>query len=163
MPELKPLAETVRRELGRVGPRAGMAEIVGAWAAAVGEGIARQAWPASLARDGTLNVATSSSTWSFELGTLAPVLLDRLRAALGEAAPSRLRFAPGPLPEPSHETLPAAPPPPPPPGPSERLAGEELAAPIADPDLRALVARAAAASLARSAREGPSDGGVWYT
>ena len=75
---------TFSRELARFGPAEGMTEIVRAWPGAVGDQIARNAWPARLARDGTLHVATSSSAWAFELAQLEPKLLERLREALGE-------------------------------------------------------------------------------
>ena len=76
-----------------------MPRIVAAWPAAVGEEVVRNAWPARIARDGTLHVHTSSSVWAFELGQLAPRILERLAAELGEHAPTALRFAPGHLPE----------------------------------------------------------------
>ena len=140
----------VRRELGRFGPAAGMSELVEAWSGAVGEAIARNAWPARLARDGTLHVATGSAAWAFELAHLEGELLDRLRAAAGEAAPARLRFALGRLPEASADTESveqsrAEP------SPADRDAAARLAAGIEDDELRATVARAAAQSLARAA------------
>lgn len=143
----------VDRELRRFGPGAGTAELAAVWPAAVGDGIARHAWPERLGRDGTLHVATESATWAFELTHLAPRLLARLQEALPKGAPKALRFAVGPLPEAA--PAPGA-------GPSRALveptAAEEaeaatLVAGIADTELRELVARAAAASLARA----PSD------
>jgi hypothetical protein len=140
----------IRRELGRFGPAAGMSELVEAWPACVGEAIARNAWPARLARDGTLHVATASAAWAFELAHLEGQLLERLRTAAGDAAPARLRFAPGPLPEPPAEAESV-----------ERTRVEpsaahveeaaRLASEIEDDELRATVARAAAQSLARTA------------
>jgi hypothetical protein len=143
----------VERELARFGPAAGTAELVAAWPSAVGATIARHAWPARLGQDGTLHVATESSVWAFELAQLAPAVLDGLRAALGAAAPERVRFAPGNLPEPfsPEATGPVAPPPRP--GSREREQAEALTAGIGDDDLRELVARAAAASLARAAAD----------
>jgi hypothetical protein len=141
----------LRRELGRFGPADGnMVAIVRAWPGAVGETVARNAWPARLARDGTLHVNASSSTWAFELGRLAEAILEQLRAALGEEAPPTLRFAPGPVPDPAPPTpeeasegaLEVAP--------EDRLEGAALAASIEDDELRELVSRAAAASLARA-------------
>src|SRR5439155_16812388 len=88
--------DAVGRELARFGPAAGMAPVVEAWPAAVGDVIARNAWPARLARDGTLHVNTSDSIWAFELKSRA----EEIRARLGEHAPARLAFAPGPVPEP---------------------------------------------------------------
>ena len=118
------------------------------WPRCVGDAIARSAWPRRLARDGTLHVATVSSTWAFELERLGGEIAERLREALGEAAPRALRFAPGPVPEPSADPGSLSP------LPLEvsaesRLEGARLAAGIADEELRRLVARAAAASLAR--------------
>jgi hypothetical protein len=140
----------VRRELGRFGPADGMAEVVAAWPAAVGEEVARNAWPARIARDRTLHVHTSSSAWAFELGHLAPRILERLREAAGAAAPTSLRFAVGHLPEPAITEVERAGPEAPRPGPQERAAAAELTASLTDPELRDLVARAAAASLAKS-------------
>jgi Dna[CI] antecedent DciA-like protein len=143
------LGDDVRRELGRFGPGGAIAEVVEAWPGAVGDSIARNAWPARIARDGTLHVSTSSSAWAFELGLLEEKLRERLGVELEGDAPARLRFAPGPLPESAA------------PGPTEAedpvaevteqhlQAGEELAAAITDDNLRKVVAKAAAASLAR--------------
>ena len=67
----------VRRELDRFGPIEGdTAAIVRVWPQAVGETVARNAWPARISRDGTLLVHTASSTWAFELGRLAGRLDD---------------------------------------------------------------------------------------
>ena len=131
------------RELRRFGPNAGMGEAVAAWPAAVGEEIARNAWPARFQRDGTLIVHTRDAIWGFELGHRAAEISARLP---GKPA---LKFVPGPLPESGSE-----PPRPAPEGaPSATLEQVEQAARwaarIDDEELRALVARAAAASLAR--------------
>jgi hypothetical protein len=144
------IGDDVRRELARFSPGAGMAEIVAAWPAAVGETIARHAWPARIARDGTLHVATDSSVWAFELGQLAPAVIERLRNAVPEGAPTTLRFAPGRLPEPPRprDGSPAAPPVQA--GDEERTLAGRLTAGLADEELRELLARAAAASLARA-------------
>ncbi len=143
----------VERELGRFGPAAGLAPLVEAWPAAVGPEIARNAWPARIGRDGTLHVHTSSSAWAFELGQLAA----RISAALGAAAPARLRFAVGPLPEPSFEAgetpIAAVPEP----SDLHRLRAEELAAEIEDENLRKVVAKTAALSLAKA----DSDRSFW--
>jgi hypothetical protein len=93
------IGEDVRRELGRFGSSGPMAEVVDAWPAAVGETVAQNAWPARVARDGTLHVNAASSTWAFELQQLERDIAQRLRATVGEGAPARLKFAPGPLPE----------------------------------------------------------------
>jgi hypothetical protein len=143
------LGADVERELARSGPAPGMLAVVGAWPEAVGETVARNAWPARLSRDGTLHVAARSAAWAFELTQLAPAVLERLAATLADAAPRAVRFAPGPVPEAGGACPPAAEKPPPA-SPEERRRAERLAAEIDNGELRALVARAAAASLARA-------------
>src|SRR2546427_13058353 len=93
------IGDAVRTELGRFGTAGSMADLVAAWPRVVGETLAANAWPARIARDGTLHVAASSSVWAFELGQLEGEILPRLREVLGKAAPRRLKFVPGPLPE----------------------------------------------------------------
>jgi hypothetical protein len=148
---LDPIGSEVRRELDRFPPVAGMAAIVAAWSEVVGEGIARNAWPARLARDGTLQVATSSSAWAFELTQLRGEILPKLRTAVGDAAPAALRFAPGPIPEAAAEESPAVERTPMSIDPAALAEGERLAASVGDEKLRKVVARAAAASLSRAA------------
>jgi hypothetical protein len=145
------LRDAVAREVGALGEIPGMADLVAAWPAAVGEQIARNAWPARLARDGTLHVSAADSAWAYELTQLAPTLLERL----GPLAPKSLKFAPGPIPESDLGGSDRERPSPPSPGPEARLRAAELASPIADEELRNLVARAAAASLARAAADRP--------
>jgi hypothetical protein len=145
------LANGVRSELSRFGPQAEIGRIAEAWPAAVGERIARNAWPARISRDGTLHVHTSSATWAFELEHLAA----DIRGRLGDLAPRKLRFAPGPLPEPETSSPERASEDLPQPSAEDYDAAAELAAEIDDEKLRKLVARAAAASLAK-ARSSPS-------
>jgi hypothetical protein len=144
------IGDDVRSELARFGPAEGMTDIVRAWPDAVGEQIARNAWPARMSRDGTLHVSTASSTWAFELQQLEPKLRDRLADALGEAAPKGLRFAPGKLPEPSADDGIQGRVPPREPTPEERELADALASGIEDESLRKLVAKAALASLSRA-------------
>ena len=96
------IGREVERELARGGSKAALplSEITAAWPQAVGEAVARQAWPLRLGRDGTLHVATSSATWAFELDRLSPEIGERLSALVGAAAPRKLRFRVGPVPEP---------------------------------------------------------------
>jgi len=90
----------IKQELSRFGAHGAMPEIVEVWPEAVGPMVAANAWPARIARDGTLHVNTSSSAWAFELGQLAAEIASKLAASLGENAPKSLRFAVGHLPEP---------------------------------------------------------------
>lgn len=144
------LGPALERELGRLGQapagHGDMAAILGAWPGAVGEAVSRNAWPARFARDGTLVVHAASSSWAFELGQLA----ESVRERLGPLAPPKLRFVVGPLPEPSHETVPEAERRRPAPDATERARAADLARDIEAPELREAVARAAAASLARA-------------
>jgi hypothetical protein len=143
---------TVRGALRGAGvPDAGaLAEVTRAWPAAVGDAIARAAWPQRIARDGTLLVATSSSAWAFELGLLADEILGKLALVVGDGMPASVKFAPGPVPSPPASLPPTAPTAPAVDEETRRLA-EELTAGMGDEELRETIARAAAASLARAA------------
>jgi hypothetical protein len=145
---MEPLKQTVAAELGRFGVEPGLAAIVDVWPEAVGPEIARNAWPARLSRAGTLVVHTSSAAWAFELGHLE----QRIRAQLAVSSLAKLRFMVGPLPEPAPraDTRSRGAPEP---SAVERETGEALAAPIRDENLRKVVAKAAALSLARSASD----------
>jgi hypothetical protein len=152
------LDRQVRQELGRFGPVDGdMVAIVRAWPGAVGDTVARNAWPARLARDGTLHVNTVSATWAFELGRLAATILEQLQPELGDATPPALRFAPGPVPQAPAEAAEQRAAQAPEIDPAHRAQGAEIAAGIEDEELREYVARAAAASLARGSGEARSD------
>jgi predicted nucleic acid-binding Zn ribbon protein len=144
------LEGAIRKEAKRIGLPAS-SPLVSLWPETVGETIAANAWPARLTRKGVLQVNTSSSTWAFELKHLETKILLRLRESLAEECPSELRFAPGPIPNRGRNTDSAEGAAVPQAGPAELAQAEKLAAAIGDADLRALVARAAAASLARRA------------
>jgi hypothetical protein len=151
---MKRLGDEVAHELGRFGASEQMTRIVDAWPVAVGATVARNAWPARIARDGTLHVATSSSSWAFELGQLRTDVLEKLRRALGANAPTELRFAVGKLPEigldderdRATRTVPE-------PGPDDVRRGAELAASIEPEELRETVAKAAAHGLLRAGND----------
>ena len=115
-----------------------MAELLERWPPAVGEAIARNAWPARIARDGTVHVSTADSVWAFELGHRAAEIAERLGVA-------RLRFAPGPLPEAAEPVTAAAVSP----TPEELAEGRRIAAPITDERVRESVQKAVSFSLAR--------------
>lgn len=150
---MEQIGNQVKRTLAASGDGSALAlsEITAAWPSAVGDAVARQAWPQRIGRDGTLHVSTSSATWAFELDRLAPEIHERLAAVLGPSAPPKLRFKVGPIPEPAGLAEEAS---------DEPEAGFEatpesaseaasLTAEIEDPDLREIVARAARASLSR--------------
>jgi hypothetical protein len=145
---LRGLGDEIRRELRRFGPESALDDIVRAWPEAVGEQIATNAWPARMSRDGTLHVAASSSAWAFELTQLEGTVRGRLADAVGKGAPARLRFAVGLLPERGAESVEEERRKAPTIDAGVRAKAERIAAPIEDSELRELVARAAAASLA---------------
>jgi hypothetical protein len=144
----------VERELTRGGSRdvLPLAALTAAWPEVVGDAIAGNAWPLRIARDGTLHVATASATWANELAFLGDEIAQRLRARLGSDEPSRLKCAPGPIPE----TAQPREPPREPPRTAETMPPDVVseantaAAAIDDPELRELVARAARASLLKA-------------
>jgi len=142
---VKHVRTAVARELARFGEVTGLAPIVGAWPAAVGPDIARNAWPARIARDGTLSVHVASAAWAFELAQLEA----RIRVSLGDVAPPRIRFAVGPLPEaepdPGAKRATKVEP-----APRHAARAAELTAQISDRNLREVVAKTAALSLAKA-------------
>jgi Dna[CI] antecedent, DciA len=144
------LGDGLQRELRRFGATGSMPAIVAAWPAAVGEEVARNAWPARISRGGVLHVATSSSAWAFELTQLATVVLEQLTAGLDDAAPKALRFAPGHLPEPPSPAPERSVRPAPEPSPETVAQARELASAIDHDELREEVSKAAALSLARA-------------
>ena len=139
---------SVRRALRGAGvPDAGvLAEVTRVWPAAVGDAVARSAWPQRVARDGTLHVTCVSSTWAFELGRLEDDIRARLAEHLEAAEPPPLRFAPGPVPSPGAVERPSYELPTP--DAEEERWAASVSDPIDDPELREAVRRAAVASLA---------------
>jgi predicted nucleic acid-binding Zn ribbon protein len=81
----------IRAARDRAAPRTGLAAVQAAWGDVVGEGVAKVATPVS-ERAGTVTVECVDSVWAQELDLMQDQLLARLRDALGELAPSALRF-----------------------------------------------------------------------
>jgi predicted nucleic acid-binding Zn ribbon protein len=139
---------SLRRALRGAGvPDAGaLAEVTRVWPEAVGQAIARSAWPQRVSRDGTLHVTCVSSTWAFELGRMEEEIRTKLGERLAGTGAPPLRFAPGPVPSPgAEEKAPFALPEP---RGDEQAAATSLSAAIDDPELREAVRRAVVASLA---------------
>jgi hypothetical protein len=132
------LSDTVRIELGRFGVAGDLAELVERWPEVVGPGIARNAWPSRISRDGTLHVNTADSVWAFELSHRGPEIAGRL------GVPG-IRFAPGPLAS-SDRAAPAPTRAEPTPDDLRRAAG--IAAGISDENLRKTVEKTVGLSLA---------------
>ena len=147
---MEKIGKSVERVLSRSGGGTALAltEITAVWPEAVGAAVAREAWPLRVARDGTLHVATTSSTWAFELDRLSLEIEEKLRALLGSSAPRKLRYRVGPVPEPGAPSDEPAEPT----TVSAEVSAEAafLTSEIEDPELRELVARTARASLSRA-------------
>jgi hypothetical protein len=118
--------------------------ILRAWPDAVGAPVAREAWPARMAQDGTLVVHVTSSLWASELALLSDLLREKLAVALAGPAP-QLRFRVGPVPQPAAQAVVA-----PPPRAAVEAAGH-LAAQVEDGPLRAQIQAALERALVRSA------------
>ena len=144
---MEPVGDQIRAELSRVGADSGAAgDAVTAWPAAVGDEIARNAWPARTQPDGTLVVHVRDAIWGFELTQRAPEIAARLPGH------PRLKFTPGPLPDttpepPSRPAVVASP--------EQAQEAAELTAGIVDPNLRESVAKAIKAALARTPDDRP--------
>jgi Dna[CI] antecedent, DciA len=138
---MEPLGEQIRAELSRIGADSGAGDAVSAWPAAVGEEIARHAWPARTQPDGTLVVHVRDAIWGFELTQRAEEISSRLPGR------PRLRFTPGPLPDTSPGV---ASPPPLEASPEQVREADALAAGITDPELRESVAKVIKAALVRA-------------
>ena len=143
-----------RRRSG--GPPAGATGVLAeAWRGVVGPAVADHTAPLRRSRAGVLTVACSSAAWAQELTMRRDELVRMLTEAAPDAGVTGLRFSVADH-VPVAEPPPPAPPPPPVPGARERTLGDDAAAGIADPAVRDLVARAAAAAEARRIRD-PSD------
>ena len=138
---MEPVGDHIRAELRRVGADSGAGDVVTAWPAAVGEEIARNAWPARTQPDGTLVVYVRDAIWGFELTQRAGEISGRLPGH------PPLRFVPGPLPDSAPE---AQPPPPVEATPEQAREAAAAVVGIEDPELRESVAKVIKAALARA-------------
>jgi predicted nucleic acid-binding Zn ribbon protein len=87
----RPATSAFQAALQRAAPQTPLAAAQAAWANAVGEQLAAVARPVA-ERSGTLVVECAEAVWVQELDLMQEALLERLRAELGEQAPSSLRF-----------------------------------------------------------------------
>ena len=122
-----------------------MAELVEHWPDAVGDAIARNAWPARIARDGTVHINTADSVWAFELGQKAAEIAAKLGV-------EKIRFAAGPLPEADEEAVPSNPVQT---SPQDDERARAIASSISDEKLRESVQKAVSLSLARGREDTP--------
>lgn len=144
---MDPLGDEFRRELRRFGPQAGIGDAVEEWPAAVGEEIARNAWPARITRDGTLVVHARDSVWAYELTQRAGDIAQRLSMV------KSVKFVPGPVPEREVEPTQATAPQSPPPTSEDRRRAAQWSSQIEDEALRKIVQRAIENALAKAAND----------
>jgi len=129
----------------------GAAQLVGEWAAIVGEQLARSCWPVKLSfrrgerREGTLQLRVAPAL-APEIQHREPILLERINGYFGYRAVARLAIVQGPPPLPDR----AVPPTLRPLADEERRALDAKLGDVADPGLRAALERLGAAILATS-------------
>ena len=85
-----PVADAVTKLAARLEPVTPLASVQRAWKQAVGDVIAAEAEPVS-ERGGVVTVKCRSAVWAQELTLLAPELVGKLNAALGEQRVTELR------------------------------------------------------------------------
>ena len=85
-----PLSGAVEALTRRLEPVTPLAAVQRAWPAAVGAAVAAEAQPVA-ERGGVVTVACRSAVWAQELELLAPDLVARLNAAMGEGRVTSLR------------------------------------------------------------------------
>jgi predicted nucleic acid-binding Zn ribbon protein len=90
----RPLSFALERVTTTLEPATILARVQGCWADAVGELVSGEAQPVA-EREGIVSVACRSSVWAQELELLGPDLVEKVNAALGDAAVSRFRFKVG--------------------------------------------------------------------
>jgi hypothetical protein len=150
---LEPLGEVIGVAIPESAGRAAeVAAIARRWPEAVGEAIAREAWPARLTPDGELVVHASGAVWASELSLLSRQLQGRLEAVGIVPAPT-LRFTVGAVPrrrsQDADPTRRTAPPPDP--------RADRWTASIRDPELREAVSAAARSWLQQTGGESGPD------
>jgi predicted nucleic acid-binding Zn ribbon protein len=86
----RPLGAALAPLQASLAPATLLAEVQRAWPEAVGPAIACEASPVA-ERGGVVTVACAASVWAQELDLMAPLLIERLNAAVAPAEVRRLR------------------------------------------------------------------------
>jgi hypothetical protein len=135
---------------GDLGPVRRIADV---WPEVVGEGLARVAQPARIARDGTLIVHAADASWVHALTLEERTILRKLGERMAGDGPPAMKVEIGPISVapavveyPPIDIQPAA-----------QARAKELAATTADPALRASLERAIAITLSRPDRDERGD------
>jgi predicted nucleic acid-binding Zn ribbon protein len=90
----RPVALALAPLRDALAPATLLAEVQRVWPEVAGAAVAREATPVAV-RGEVLTIACSASVWAQELDLMAPLLLERLDAALGGEGPRRLRCVTG--------------------------------------------------------------------
>jgi predicted nucleic acid-binding Zn ribbon protein len=90
----RPLATALEPLQRSLAPATLLAEVQRVWPEVAGAAIAREAAPAS-ERGGVVTVACSASVWAQELDLMAPLLIEKLNAAIASGEVRRLRCVTG--------------------------------------------------------------------
>ncbi|HZV72845.1 MAG TPA: DUF721 domain-containing protein [Conexibacter sp.] len=91
----RPLANALAPLREALAPATLLAEVQRAWPDVAGAAIAREAAPVS-ERAGVVTIACSASVWAQELDLMAPLLMERLNAAVAAGEVRRLRCVTAP-------------------------------------------------------------------
>ena len=119
------------------------------WAAIIGPDWAEVTWPTALGRDGVLKLRAAPGA-ALELQHRAPLMIERINLFFGRPVVTRLALVQGPLPLARRPARPVAPRRS---SPGEAKALDRRLAGIADPDLRAALARLGRAVIGGNATE----------
>jgi len=86
----RPLSSAIAGLADQLAPKTVLGEVQRVWPSVVGAVVAKEATPTT-ERGGTLTISCRSSVWAQELDLMAPELVMRLNAQLGEGRISALR------------------------------------------------------------------------
>jgi predicted nucleic acid-binding Zn ribbon protein len=94
----RPLSDALAPLQASLAPATLLAEVQRAWPAVAGPAIAREGSPVA-ERGGVVTIACTASVWAQELDLMAPLLIEKLNAALSGGELRRLRcITSGPTP-----------------------------------------------------------------
>jgi predicted nucleic acid-binding Zn ribbon protein len=86
----RPLSSAIAGLADQLAPRTTLGEVQRVWPAVVGAAVVKEATPTA-ERGGTLTISCRSSVWAQELDLMAPELVARLNAQLGDGRITALR------------------------------------------------------------------------
>jgi predicted nucleic acid-binding Zn ribbon protein len=91
----RPLSAALSGLADQLAPRTTLGDVQRVWASVVGPVVAKEATPTT-ERGGSLTIVCRSSVWAQELDLMAPELVERLNAQLGEGRITTLRCVASP-------------------------------------------------------------------